>query len=715
MRAVGSGRRRRLLLISVLAGLFLTVPASAAHAHAVLIGASPTPNIGLGTPPRAVTLRFSEPVRLPPSSIRVRDERGRDLVRSLRLIPTDPQSMEAAIALLPRGIYRVEWKTVSTLDGHTIRGSYQFGVGRPPSGAPPESQSGPLAGAGIPGIVLRIMQDASLMLLAGLALSSLLAGRVAPAFASSAAGLAPWIALAAGAFTLATVWAEAVAAAGWSWSGLAAFLSAQVAGWGRTASVLLALAAAAALARGMATPALVGAASSLAAIGISGHAASSSRPLPAMAANAGHAVFAGLWLGTAAAVGLAWWRARPPREEVVAVIGRLSPFAVASALVVAGTGAVNALFQLTSVSDLWDTGYGLVVTGKIAAILLAGAFGAWHSFVLRPRLASASGNPAAPRMTRGVLRSLAAQRSVALAAVVLAAILVAFPDPPAQEARAERQATTLPALFAVGEGPVLTVAEDTGPLLISLTVSPPTPGEVKLAVQLVPSTELSTEGWRVSVTAAGPAGEPTSASLRPCGPGCFVGPARLDAKGTWTFAVDAEGRRVSFRVPIPTPEGGEVLRRLRQAWDGLRSVRIDEHFASGAGFALDTTYLYEVPDRSAVRTSTGREEISIGSRTFAREKPGARFEERNNPFPTRVPFPFLWQRASEEPRLLPDEVVGGREVHVLALFDPFGIWYRILVDKVTGRPLVDHMRAVGHFMDRTYSRFDESLGIRAPA
>jgi len=30
------------------------------------------------------------------------------------------------------------------------------------------------------------------------------------------------------------------------------------------------------------------------------------------------------------------------------------------------------------------------------------------------------------------------------------------------------------------------------------------------------------------------------------------------------------------------------------------------------------------------------------------------------------------------------------------------------------RPLQDHMRAIGHVMDRSYSRFDQPLDIRAP-
>jgi copper transport protein len=285
---------RRLLVALTLAGALLLLPAQSAEAHAILISANPPPNIGLGTPPDAVTLRFSEPLRVPPSSIRVLDESGRNLVRSLRRISTDPQSMRAALPTLERGVYRVEWKAISTLDGHTISGSYQFGVGQAPSGAPPESEEGPLAGAGVAGILLRVLQDGSLLLAVGVSLVLLLTRRIPSAIRSSLQALAPWVAIAAIAFPAASVAAESLAAAGWSWSGITAFLSAGVAGWGRTASVLLAILAGAALGRASASLALVCSAAGLAAVGISGHAASSSLPVPAMAANAAHAVSAGL-------------------------------------------------------------------------------------------------------------------------------------------------------------------------------------------------------------------------------------------------------------------------------------------------------------------------------------------------------------------------------------------------------------------------------------
>src|SRR6266568_4484801 len=109
----------------------LLAPAAPALAHATLIGADPAPNTGSGSgkAPTTVLLRLSEPVRVPPSVISVLDRSARDVVTHVRRVPTDPQSMEADLRPLSQGVYRVEWRSVSALDGHTIKGAYFFGVG----------------------------------------------------------------------------------------------------------------------------------------------------------------------------------------------------------------------------------------------------------------------------------------------------------------------------------------------------------------------------------------------------------------------------------------------------------------------------------------------------------------------------------------------------------------------------------------------------------
>src|SRR6266498_4547248 len=122
------------VIVLAVVSLILLVPAAPALAHATLIGAEPSPNTGTGlsNAPTTVRLRLSEPVRVPPSTIAVLDRSGRDVATRVRRVPTDPQSMEADLPSLSQGVYRVVWRSVSALDGHTIRGAYFFGVGEPP-------------------------------------------------------------------------------------------------------------------------------------------------------------------------------------------------------------------------------------------------------------------------------------------------------------------------------------------------------------------------------------------------------------------------------------------------------------------------------------------------------------------------------------------------------------------------------------------------------
>lgn len=275
----------------------------------------------------------------------------------------------------------------------------------------------------------------------------------------------------------------------------------------------------------------------------------------------------------------------------------------------------------------------------------------------------------------------------------------------------------MPALFAVGGDDLVTVAERDGPHLLGLVVAPPRPGPVKLAVQFVAGTDIDLDRVNVAITASAPDGSSTRYIARPCGPGCFMAAGFVRTAGTWSFTIradDTERTNATFRLPLPAPDGSPVLGELRQAWERLRSVQINETFRSGTTFRIDTTYRYEAPDRAAMESSTGRAEIEIGPRSYTRESPRRPWKAGRNPFPTRLPFPFPWQRATEEPRLLADVSVDGRPAYVLAVFDPFGIWYRITVDKRSFLPVRDRMRAVGHFMDRTYTRFDQRLGIQAP-
>ena len=130
---------KRLLVIVGLAFLVLSIMAVPARAHAGFVSSNPEPGAELGSPPGVVTLRFSEPLNERLSRAEVLSPDGR------RFEGAPEESGEIVLRLTTNapGIYRVTWKTVSTIDGHTLEGSFEFGVGVRPSSTEGRTASSP--------------------------------------------------------------------------------------------------------------------------------------------------------------------------------------------------------------------------------------------------------------------------------------------------------------------------------------------------------------------------------------------------------------------------------------------------------------------------------------------------------------------------------------------------------------------------------------------
>jgi hypothetical protein len=86
-----------------------------------------------------------------------------------------------------RGAYRLDWRSVSTIDGHMREGSIGFGVGTRALGAASELKQSPLDGGRPARIVVRWLFYAALFAFAG----GLLAGSVI----APRARLGAWLAL----------------------------------------------------------------------------------------------------------------------------------------------------------------------------------------------------------------------------------------------------------------------------------------------------------------------------------------------------------------------------------------------------------------------------------------------------------------------------------------------------------------------------------------
>ena len=119
-------------LVLVFAALVLSRPDSASS-HANLADADPAPNSVLDTPPSRITIWFTEPLEPSFSAIEVLDSRGSRLDNDDSAVdPRNPTVMYVTLQDdLPNGTYTVAWRNLSTVDGHTIRGTFFYSVGEP--------------------------------------------------------------------------------------------------------------------------------------------------------------------------------------------------------------------------------------------------------------------------------------------------------------------------------------------------------------------------------------------------------------------------------------------------------------------------------------------------------------------------------------------------------------------------------------------------------
>jgi copper transport protein len=133
-------------------------------------------------------------------------------------------------------------------------------------------------------------------------------------------------------------------------------------------------AAAAAIAlvdRSAAAFALVPALVLLAAPTFAGHSLDPGRSWLAVPLDLLHVVAAALWVGGLFALVVAVPRANAGAKVVAAATRRFSRLALAAVVVLAATGAGRAFVELSSVAQLWTTGYGQALLVKTALFLCA--------------------------------------------------------------------------------------------------------------------------------------------------------------------------------------------------------------------------------------------------------------------------------------------------------------------------------------------------------
>ncbi len=120
---------RRLLALGALVVALVALLAAPASAHASLLSTDPSSGGVYDSPPKAITLRFSEGVEVSLGGIRVYTSDRDRVVTGKPEHPNGQQSVvTTSLPKLDKGTYVVTWRVVSA-DSHPIDGAYTFQVG----------------------------------------------------------------------------------------------------------------------------------------------------------------------------------------------------------------------------------------------------------------------------------------------------------------------------------------------------------------------------------------------------------------------------------------------------------------------------------------------------------------------------------------------------------------------------------------------------------
>lgn len=408
--AIRWGRGAVLASALVLAGLILAGPASA---HANLVSADPQPNSRVDSAPDQLRLRFSERLEDRYTQVEVLAN-DTDYARETR-IQDDRVTAIVPLDDLPDGVYTVRWRTLSAADGHTRGGVYLLGVNASLTQGTDERPSGPAGGNNTttadPAAPAADTGGPVEMATRGLGFAGASLALGMPLFLLVALGVAApdrvrrrWSSLAITGAGLATV----------ASFGLLYLLAGRIdspigvaAGTGPGQNLLLrtlAFGAAGAfllagergpwphLRSALTASGACSAAAGLLVTSLGSHAAAAGvgSGLP-IAVDWLHQVAVAFWISGVA--GLAVLTTGPmDRQASATLVRRFSPLAVASVAVIVATGTVASFDRLSSLGDLVSGIYGFALSAKILLIVPLIGLGAYHRYILLPRLEAPDGN-----------------------------------------------------------------------------------------------------------------------------------------------------------------------------------------------------------------------------------------------------------------------------------------------------------------------------------
>lgn len=462
--------------MAMLAAVCLAVLALPALAHSQLRTAAPAPDSAVTSPPQELVLEFGQAIRVLPDDIELIGPNGPvttgPAATSALTVVTVPVADQVG-----DGTYQVRWRVIGA-DGHPLEGVYDFSVSLAEAAAPPtpdatvsaapvtaapEVEDGPSTGqtsvpagsatpspgptstpapvsdqaSGPPGlprtiaVVGRWLMYLGVLLVIGVATFG---AAVHPAVAEDRTVLGRLLlggALLAGAASLLQLVTRVAVVSGEGMAGVADRDALTIVGeGGLLPAVTLRVAAAIVLVAASRTPgwwrlrgpgtAVLGAVVAMAAsFQLVGHTATSQPEALVRVADVVHVLGAGVWAGGAVALAavVASRRARGADSAVVAA--RFSVAAAAAVVAVGAAGTALAAVELSALPELWLTGYGRALLGKVGVVAVIAAIGAHNHRRLIPALVDGPG-AAAVRLQRAIaLEGVAFAGALALTAVLV--------------------------------------------------------------------------------------------------------------------------------------------------------------------------------------------------------------------------------------------------------------------------------------------------------
>lgn len=681
---------RRVAGALVLASSLVLGAPAVARAHAGVVSSDPEPGTELGSTPGVVVLRFSEPINEQLSRARVIAPDGASFDGSA----SASQRIDVPLSTNALGIYDVEWTTVSRVDGHTLHGAFQFGVGvRPTSGIEGIVEDEPgLAELAVG--VGRAVEDVALFMASGVLLIGALSRR-RPTLDWVRLRPIPTLVVAAVAGSAVVIGEALLAAPSPSWSGIGSYLSSWPAGIVRLLRPMAEGAAIAAslVSSGLAVPFV---AASLVLLAASGHAAAVGPAALGTGIETVHLWSAACWAGGI----LALVRLHPEggwlRGDGRQLLERFTPVALVTFGVTAVTGVLRAVQELGGPGALITSSYGWTLLAKVLAIglMVELSFLAWRRIAVWPR----------------------SEASLAAIAIGAAALLASFPLPPSRAERAQEEETAEQGTAGLPSATALTLGGHAGPILIGLSVDPGAPGTNAVTLFLLPiegeraaarvSARLDVDGERVALTQ--------------CGATCREGRAELTGGERLAVRIPGErGGTAIFELPeLPAPSASELVERMMARMHRLGTYRLEETLSSG-GPSVVSRYAFQAPDRaeSTTETSEGTTRVIwLGTARYLRT-PGNDWSVSRGGPAHEVPK-FIWDyfRPFRDLRVIGQDRVGEVTTSVVAFFGGSGttpVWFRLWIDP-DGLVMRAEMRAQGHFMDHRYFAFDEPVTIERP-